>query len=56
MAEGLSNKLVQEYFSLMVDVAVILGANQNQTEKELSEVLMFEIDMAKVSTLRLISL
>ena len=51
MAQGLSNELVQEYFSFMVDVAVILGANQNQAEKELSEVLRFEIEMAKVSPL-----
>ena len=56
MAEGLSNELVQEYFSYMVDVAVILGANQNRAEKELSEVLMFEIEMAKVSNLKLNSL
>ena len=51
MVKGISNELVQEYFSFMIDLAVILGANQNQAEKELSEVLRFEIEMAKVSPL-----
>ena len=52
MVEGLSNELVKAYFSYMVDIAVILGAKQNQAEKELSEVLKFVIEMAKVSNLR----
>ena len=52
LVEGLSNERVQAYFSYMVDVAVTLGAKKNQAEKELSEVLKFVIEMAKVSNLR----
>ena len=56
MAEGVSNKVLEAYFSYMVDVevdvAVILRGNKNQAEKELSEVLKFEIEMAKVSNLK----
>ena len=51
MAEGVSNKVVKAYLSYMVDVAVILGAEKSRAEKELSEVLSFEIEMAKVSFL-----
>ena len=53
LVEGLSNERVQAYFSYMVDVAVILGANKNQAENQLSDVLKFEIEMAKVSNLKL---
>ena len=53
LAEGLSNERVQAYLSYMVDVAVILGAEKIQAEKELSEAVKFEIEMAKVSNSRL---
>ena len=53
LVEGLSNQRIQAYFSYMVDVAVILGANKEQAEKELFDVLKFEIEMAKVSNLKL---
>ena len=53
LVEGLSNERIQAYFSYMVDVAEILGANKDQAKKELSDVLKFEIEMAKVSNLTL---
>ena len=49
MSDGISNKVVQAYFRYMVEVAVILGAEKRRAIKELTEVLDFEIQMAKVS-------
>ena len=49
MAQGLSNIIVRGYFRYMVDVAVTLGANKKEAEKELREALNFQIEMAKVS-------
>ena len=40
--------LVQAYFTFMKDVALLLGAEKNQTEKQMLEVLQFEIKLAKL--------
>ena len=53
MSDGISNKVVKAYFRFMVDVAVILGADENQAKEELAQVLDFEIKMAKVSVFKI---
>lgn len=39
---------VKAYLELMVDVAVMFGANRTRAEKEMTDVLKFEIELAKV--------
>lgn len=39
---------VQAYLEFMIDVAVIFGANRTRAEKDMSDVLQFEIELAKV--------
>lgn len=48
LIEGLDNKIVNEYYRYMVDIAVILGAERKRAEKELMESLKFEIKLANV--------
>lgn len=45
---GMSDPDVKLYHSIMVNNAVILGANETQAEQELKEALEFEISLAKV--------
>ncbi len=40
---------MQAYFEYMMDVAVLLGANPAAAEKEMTEVLLFEIAIANIS-------
>jgi hypothetical protein len=40
---------LQAYFEYMMDVAVLLGANPAAAEKEMTEVLLFEIAIANIS-------
>lgn len=47
--KGTNEKIVKAYYSYMVDVAVILGADRNTAEKELKESLEFEMKLANVS-------
>ncbi|XP_057330914.1 neprilysin-2-like [Microplitis mediator] len=49
LIEGLANKIVNEYYRYMVDIAVILGADRKRAEKELLESLEFEMKLAKIS-------
>ena len=49
MVKGLDEKLVQAYYSYMVDIAVLFGADKLEAEKELKESLFFEIKLANVS-------
>lgn len=43
--------MVQKYYKLMTDVAVILGANRTRAENELLDALKFEISLSNVSVL-----
>lgn len=49
LVKGLDEKLVQAYYSYMVDMAVLFGADKLEAEKELKEALFFEIKLANVS-------
>lgn len=49
LINGMNNTIVQAYFSYMVDMAVLFGANRNNAEKEMRESLDFEIALANVS-------
>jgi membrane metallo-endopeptidase-like protein 1 len=40
---------LQAYFEYMMDVAVLLGANPAAAEKEMTEVLLFEVAIANIS-------
>lgn len=46
--KGLDDKLVQAYHSYQIDIAVIYGANRSRAESEMSKVIDFEIELAKV--------
>lgn len=48
MIRGLKEKIVNAYYKYMVDIAVVLGADKKRAEKELKEMLNFEIALAKV--------
>ncbi|CAO1406059.1 unnamed protein product [Diamesa serratosioi] len=49
LLKGLSNTIVQAYYSYQVDMAVLYGADKSCAEKEMKEVLEFEIALANIS-------
>ena len=50
LVKGLEEPFVQHYFSYMKGAAELMGAPQNdRTEKELKEALLFEIELANIS-------
>lgn len=48
LSKGFDDKIVQAYYSYMVDIAVILGANKTDAKTELKESLEFEMKLANV--------
>ncbi|XP_046660728.1 neprilysin-2-like [Homalodisca vitripennis] len=50
LIKGLSDPLVQTYYSYMVDIAVMYGAERRFAEVKLNESLLFEIELAKITT------
>lgn len=48
LLKGLTDDVVQTYFEMMVAVAVEFGAPIKYAMEELSDVVMFEIELAKV--------
>lgn len=51
LTKGHDDKIVQAYYSYMVDVAVIYGADRKAAKEELMEALNFEMKLANVSQL-----
>ncbi|XP_076754338.1 M13 family metallopeptidase neprilysin 2 isoform X2 [Xylocopa sonorina] len=49
LSKGFEDKIVQAYYSYMVDIAVILGANKSEAEMQLRDSLQFEMDLANIS-------
>ncbi|XP_033213002.1 neprilysin-2-like isoform X1 [Belonocnema kinseyi] len=49
LVKGFSDKIVSAYYSYMVDIAVILGAERTRAETELKESLEFEMKLANIS-------
>ena len=49
MSNGLEDKIVEEYYEYMVDIAVICGSDRKRAERELMESLEFEMKLANVS-------
>ncbi|KAG8241098.1 NEDD8 protease nep2 [Homalodisca vitripennis] len=47
LVKGLSNPIVQAYYSYMVDIAEMYGADRRLAQVKLNESLMFEIELAK---------
>lgn len=51
MVKGITDKVVAAYYSYMVDMAVLFGADRTKAETELKESLDFEMALANVSCL-----
>ncbi|XP_076238812.1 M13 family metallopeptidase neprilysin 2 isoform X2 [Calliopsis andreniformis] len=49
LVKGFDDKIVQAYYSYMVDIATILGADKDRAMKELKESLEFEMNLANIS-------
>ncbi|XP_046686842.1 neprilysin-2-like [Homalodisca vitripennis] len=49
LVKGLSNPIVQAYYSYMVDIAEMYGADRRLAQVKLNESLMFEIELAKIT-------
>ncbi|XP_058117957.1 neprilysin-2-like [Anopheles ziemanni] len=49
LVKGLENPIVSAYYDYMVDMAVILGADQARAKQELLESLNFEMALANIS-------
>lgn len=49
LIKGMDNKLVKAYYSYMVDIATLFGADHARAEKELMESLQFEMSLANIS-------
>uniref|UniRef100_A0A1B6ELR3 Peptidase M13 N-terminal domain-containing protein n=1 Tax=Cuerna arida TaxID=1464854 RepID=A0A1B6ELR3_9HEMI len=52
LVEGPNNPTVKEYFRLMVDVAVMFGAKRKTAMNQLRLSLYFEIELAKIMTVK----
>lgn len=52
--KGFEDELVQSYYSYMVDIAVLIGADRLSAEVELKKAVAFEIELAKVKFERLL--
>ena len=52
LINGMEDDDVTSYYNYMVNVAVLLGADRVQAEKELKESLLFEIELAHASQAR----
>lgn len=52
LLKGMEDPLVSAYYQLMVDSAVLLGANKTKAEEEMKAALLFEISMANFSVPR----
>ena len=48
LLKGLNDSAVAGYYKLMVESAVMLGANRSYDEKEMLEALKFETTLANV--------
>lgn len=46
---SLDDKIVEDYQSRMVNVSILFGANRTSAERDYSEVLKFEMQLANVS-------
>ncbi|XP_035741301.1 neprilysin-2-like isoform X2 [Vespa mandarinia] len=49
LSKGFTDKIVQAYYSYMVDIAVILGADKGRAKTELRDSLDFEMKLANIS-------
>jgi len=49
LMKGLEDPDVQAYFTYMKDVALLMGADEAETEKQMLETLKFELELAKIS-------
>lgn len=49
LVKGLEDKIIQAYYSYMVDMAVLYGAERDRAEIELKESPQFEMDLANIS-------
>lgn len=45
---GKNDSVVKAYLEYMIDMAVIFGADRNRAEKEMLDVLTFEMNLANV--------
>jgi neprilysin len=50
LVKGMTDKVVSAYYSYMVDLAVLFGADRSKAETELKESLNFEMALANVSS------
>lgn len=48
LLKGMDDPLVQAYYQLMVDSAVLLGANKTKADEEMKAALQFEMTLANV--------
>ena len=54
LSKGFGEKIVDAYYSYLVDIAVILGADPERASKEIRESVEFEMKLANVSLLTVI--
>ena len=48
LTKGFDDEIVQAYYSFMVDIAVMLGAEKDRAMTELKKSLHFEMKLAEV--------
>jgi len=49
LMKGLEDDDVQAYFTYMKDVAMLLGADETETDKQMLDTIKFEMELAKIS-------
>jgi len=49
LVKGMADRTVRSYYNYMVNVAVLLGAERSEAEKEMMEALEFEMELARAS-------
>ncbi|KAL3280923.1 hypothetical protein HHI36_004150 [Cryptolaemus montrouzieri] len=49
LKKGLDDKITISMYKLLVDVAVLLGANRSKAEREMNDVIKFLVELAQIS-------
>lgn len=51
LLDGMEHSAIEDYYTFMIDAAILFGANKTMAEQQLYNTLQFEMELAKVRVL-----